>query len=88
MLPWAGYVWYYAYAVTRVFAQLSIAGSAIFWPVSAFVFDALNFDGMRGGVQRIFGSALFWVSAVQLLVQPVLCDTFPPRGNLQLSAAF
>jgi Phospholipid-translocating P-type ATPase C-terminal len=43
------------------FFQLAVAGSALLWVAAAFIFDAFNANGIRGGVQRVFGSAIFWV---------------------------
>ena len=41
--------------------QLAIFGSCVVWLIAAFVFDAFDANGIKGGMQRIFGSACTWV---------------------------
>ncbi len=41
--------------------QVILALSVLSWAATAFIFDALNQDRMKGGMQRIFGSANVWV---------------------------
>lgn len=38
--------------------------SAILWPISALLFDRLDADGLRGGVQLLFQSHTFWAAQV------------------------
>ncbi len=45
----------------RVCVQLAVAMSIISWIPAAFIFDAFGANGITGGVQRVFGSASFWV---------------------------
>lgn len=40
--------------------QVILALSVLSWAATAFIFDALNQDRMKGGMQRIFGSANVW----------------------------
>lgn len=41
--------------------QFAIFGSCVSWVVAAFIFDAFNSNGIRGGMKRIFGSNGVWV---------------------------
>jgi hypothetical protein len=47
--------------------QLALSLSVIVWIAAAFVFDASDQNTMEGGFKRIFGSANFWVRALEAL---------------------
>ena len=42
--------------------QLLVTLSSVIWIPGAFVLDALNSNGMKGGAAGVFGSVSFWVS--------------------------
>jgi hypothetical protein len=54
-------------------AQLIVFLSVISWIPAAFVFDALDQDQMRGGMQRLFGSAAVWVRVADCCVRVRAC---------------
>jgi magnesium-transporting ATPase (P-type) len=44
-----------------------VAGSALLLVPAMFTFDAMNADGMRGGVARVYGAASFWLTLLLVL---------------------
>ena len=52
--------------------QLVLVFVVICWPITAFIFGALDADRSRGSMPRLFGSAAFWVSQLFLLVCAIL----------------
>eukprot|EP01138_Halocafeteria_seosinensis_P005193 gb/GECG01005310.1/.p1 GENE.gb/GECG01005310.1/~~gb/GECG01005310.1/.p1 ORF type:complete len:1477 (+),score=206.05 gb/GECG01005310.1/:1-4431(+) len=64
--------------------QLILFLSVAVWPLCAFIFDYLDADGMRGGMQRLFGSSTFWF--VQVLIPTAAL--LPVIGYMSLRKMF
>jgi hypothetical protein len=67
------------------FYQLAVAASVISWIAAAFFFDIIDADRMRGGMQRIFGSAAFWVSARSWCFLRMFCAALTHTHSFSLS---
>ena len=64
---------------------LSIIGSLALVPICAWLFDALNFDDMRGGMRYVFGSPAMWlylILAIAVCQAPFGLYQFWKRNSL------
>lgn len=52
--------------------QIVLLLCVIAWPICAFIFDALDADGIRGGMGLLWGSSTFWLLNMLILVAALL----------------